>query len=550
MELSTTAAAFLPEFDKDRVYLDFYDLKEVPFSITPDPEFIFLSHTHQVVIDKILYGIKTRMGFIILSGEVGTGKTTICRSILDSLDGSAETVYIINPSLSGKEIISGILDDLGINCPPDSSKKDLIALLNRFLLSHSDADAGPVVIIIDDAQTISIEALEDLRLLSNLETDKNKLLQVVLVGQPELLDLVSRPEMRQLKQRVSINCHLEYLAKTEVEGYLLRRLFVAGDKGRIRFTPGAVKLIFNASNGTPRLINKICDYALTAGYIENDFTIGSTHVKKALKELGELDFKNDNYLIKKSDQTGNKVNRSTFFLISIVLILTGFLLIQNFYNPIPAPNKNKVEAAAESNRRLTNKITDEKPDAITGEKKEVYRQEADGLMPGTDGKTEGTALQPESIIDNEKLSLYPYALQLGSFKTLDRTIKAVSIYKNKGIEANWQLVDAGKRGKWYRLFTGRFKKKGDAVEYKARLKLYKSIVKFAPWTVSAWQGSSVEDLDKALTLLRENLYNAHIVKKSDPAYSLQVGIFSTRKKTEEVVRELSNTGLFAVAVPR
>ena len=521
MELSATATAFLPEFDKDRVYLDFYDLKEVPFSITPDPEFIFLSHTHQVVIDKILYGIKTRMGFIILSGEVGTGKTTICRSILDSLDGSAETVYIINPSLSGKEIIFGILDDLGINCPPDSSKKDLIALLNRFLLSHSDADAGPVVIIIDDAQTISIEALEDLRLLSNLETDKNKLLQVVLVGQPELLDLVSRPEMRQLKQRVSINCHLEYLAKTEVEGYLLRRLFVAGDKGRIRFTPGAVKLIFNASNGTPRLINKICDYALTAGYIENDFTIGSTHVKKALKELGELDFKNDNYLIKKSDQTGNKVNRSTFFLISIVLILTGFLLIQNFYNPILAPSKNKVEAAAESNRRLTNKITDEKPDAITGEK-----------------------------IGNEKLSLYPYALQLGSFKTLDRTIKAVSIYKNKGIEANWQLVDAGKRGKWYRLFTGRFKKKGDAVEYKARLKLYKSIVKFAPWTVSAWQGSSVEDLDKALTLLRENLYNAHIVKKSDPAYSLQVGIFSTRKKTEEVVRELSNTGLFAVAVPR
>ncbi len=539
MELSATAAAFLPEFDKDRVYLDFYNLKEIPFSITPDPEFIFLSHTHQVVIDKILYGIKTRMGFIILSGEVGTGKTTICRSILDSLDGSAETVYIINPSLSGKEIISGILDDLGINCPSDSSKKDLIDLLNRFLLSHSDADAGPIVVIIDDAQTISIEALEDLRLLSNLETDKNKLLQVVLVGQPELLDLVSLPEMRQLKQRVSINCHLEYLTKTEIEGYILRRLFVAGDKGRIRFSPRAIKLIFNASNGTPRLINKICDYALTAGYIENDFTIGSTHVKKALKELGELDFKNNNYLIKKSDQTGN---RSTFFLISGIVILTGFLLIQNFYNLILAPNKNKVETVAESNPHLT--------DIITGEKKKAYRQEADGLMPGTNIKTEETALQPESIIDNEKLPLYPYALQLGSFKTLDGTIKAVSIYKNKGIEANWQLVDAGRRGKWYRLFTGRFKKKGDAAEYKASLKLYKSIVKFAPWTVSAWQGSSVEDLDKALTLLRENLYNAHIVKKSDSAYSLQVGIFSTRKKTEELVRELSNTGLFAVAVPR
>ena len=162
----------------ERVYLDYYSFREAPFSITPDPEFLFLSSTHGSVINKILYGINSRMGFILLIGEVGTGKTTICRSILDNLEGKAETVYIINPSLSGRELISSILDDLGIPTPPETSKKELIACLNQFLLSAEER--GPVVIIIDDAQTIPLDALEDLRLLSNLETDKDKLLQMVL----------------------------------------------------------------------------------------------------------------------------------------------------------------------------------------------------------------------------------------------------------------------------------------------------------------------------------------------------------------------------------
>ncbi|MCG7852106.1 MAG: AAA family ATPase, partial [Methanosarcinaceae archaeon] len=202
---------------ENRVYLDFYDLKEPPFSITPDPAFLFLSNTHQSVIDKILHGIKSRMGFILLTGEVGTGKTTICRSILDSLYGEAETAYIINPSLSGRELISNILDDFGIKYPPDSSKKVLIEHLNLFLLSI--ADTKPVVLIIDDAQTMSIAALEDLRLLSNLETDKAKLLQMVLVGQPELLDFISVPQMRQLRQRVAIHCNLEYITREEIDRY-------------------------------------------------------------------------------------------------------------------------------------------------------------------------------------------------------------------------------------------------------------------------------------------------------------------------------------------
>jgi general secretion pathway protein A len=194
---------------KSRVYIDFYKLKEPPFSITPDPEFLFLSQTHQSVIERVLYSMDTRMGFILLSGEVGTGKTTICRSIIDTLSAKAEIVYIINPSLSGRALIASILDDLGIPYVADASKKDLIDQLNNFLL-YRDCSNRPVVIIIDDAQTMPLEVLEDLRLLSNLETDKEKMLQMLIVGQPELEDNLSRPEMRQLRQRIFVNCRLEH----------------------------------------------------------------------------------------------------------------------------------------------------------------------------------------------------------------------------------------------------------------------------------------------------------------------------------------------------
>ena len=269
---------------KDRLYLDFFDLREAPFSITPDPDFLFFSNTHKNVIDKTLYGISNRSGFILLTGEVGTGKTTLCRSILDRLDGKADMVYIINPSVSGTELLSCILDDLGVEYTPEASKKELIDHLTSFALTASAI--RPVVIIVDDAQTMPIDALEDLRLLSNLETDKEKLLQVVLVGQPELMDLISRPEIRQLRQRVVITCQLDLLSPSEIEGYIDRRLFVAGNKGQIRFTRKAKALVARASGGIPRLINIICDYALTAAYISNTFTIGPKHVKCAEREIG------------------------------------------------------------------------------------------------------------------------------------------------------------------------------------------------------------------------------------------------------------------------
>jgi len=270
----------------DRVYLNLYQLQEPPFAITPDPEYLYLSRTHQQTLEKILYGIKAHLGFMLLTGEVGTGKTTLCRHVLDTLGAAVRTVYLINPSLSGTELLGCILDDLGIVHAPGATKKELIEGLNRFLLSAEND--RPVVIIIDDAQTMPVETLEDLRLLSNLETDKIKLLQILLVGQPELVEMIGRTELRQLRQRIALHSRIELLDRTDTGEYISRRLYASGNRGRLRFDAAAVDLVHRHSGGIPRLMNRICDYALMAGYVDNQFTIGRSQVLRALAETDGL----------------------------------------------------------------------------------------------------------------------------------------------------------------------------------------------------------------------------------------------------------------------
>jgi type II secretory pathway predicted ATPase ExeA/cell division septation protein DedD len=508
---------------ENRVYLDFYDLKEPPFSITPDPAFLFLSHTHQSVIDKILHGIRSRMGFTLLTGEVGTGKTTLCRSILDSLDGEAETAYIINPSLSGRELISNILDDFGIKYSPDSSKKVLIEHLNHFLLSI--AHTKPVVLIIDDAQTMSIEALEDLRLLSNLETDRAKLLQMVLVGQPELLDFISVPQMRQLRQRVAIQCHLEYLTREEVEGYIPRRLLIAGDKGHVRFTPRAIIKIFKASDGVPRLINKICDYSLTAGYVAEDFTIGPRYVKKALNEIGDLDLKEDFASVGKSWR--NKVMNKRLALVSasattllIILFSLNYLLVF----PMCKYEKDIDLRSALPKETVTVKI-------------ESLKQEFNESIPKETPYTENSVPSP-------------FALQLGSFKSLEGVVRAVSFYKEREVEAHWHQLDLGAKGKWYRLFTGQFGTKEEAQKFKADYGLLKSIVLFAPWSVLIDQTGSSEDADHIRSVLRNNHYDSYLAKCEDGSHKVLTGIFIKQERAEKLAQEISDLGILARVISR
>lgn len=266
------------------MYEEFYGLKEKPFNLTPDPRFFFLSENHRGAFEHLLYGIKEKEGFILITGEVGAGKTTLCRALLNKLESQAtDTALVLNPMFSGQELLQCILGDFGI---PSSgtAKKDLLDGLNRFLLNQQAAGRSSVLII-DEAQNLPLPVLEELRILSNLETEKEKLLQIILMGQIELKEKLSLPRLRQLNQRISVRYHLQPLAREEVPRYIQHRLTVAGSTGDLHFTPGALREIYRYSQGIPRLINLACDRALLAGYAEQTREIQRQVVSRGLKSL-------------------------------------------------------------------------------------------------------------------------------------------------------------------------------------------------------------------------------------------------------------------------
>jgi type II secretory pathway predicted ATPase ExeA/cell division septation protein DedD len=446
---------------RERVYLDFYNLNEAPFSITPDPEYLFYSVTHQNAINKLLYGINSRMGFLLLVGEVGTGKTTICRSLLDNLEDKASTVYIINPSLSGSELISSILDDLGITCPKGASKKELIDALNSFFLAADDGK--PVVIIIDDAQTMHIDSLEDMRLLSNLETDKEKLLQILLVGQPELLTQLSRPEIRQLKQRVALTCRLDFLSKTEVEGYISRRLFISGDKGHIRFKSDAIRRIFSISKGIPRLINRICDYALTAGYVADTHEISQGHVNKAVKELKGLG-ENDT-----GAMTSVSGKRKWLLIIALLsLVYSGIVVAVWYLVPRYLPSPPIAESAPD---------TKPMPFPVAMAKQQASQLGApleDNMAKVTPENEAPPPVETAATSPDEQKKTY--IIRVASFRTLQRVEKATAQLRKNGIQSYSKFVDLGEKGQWYGLYTGSFKTLEEAKQFRADQNLYDAVI--------------------------------------------------------------------------
>ena len=266
------------------MYLEFYGLKEEPFSITPDPRYIYFSPRHREAFDLLTYAISHRRGFIELSGEVGSGKTTLCRAVLSTLPSHVHTALVLNPSLTETQLLRAILNDLGLTVK-GRDRLSYIEQLNSYLLFM--AKEGMIVaVFIDEAQDLTPSVMEQIRLLSNLETDQHKLLQIVLSGQPELRELLNRHELRQLKQRISVRCHLLPLDLDETSEYVAHRLRVAGANSEaIKFTPEAVQMIFNHTKGTPRLINTVCDRAMLAGYVASVRIIGTDEVRRAASEV-------------------------------------------------------------------------------------------------------------------------------------------------------------------------------------------------------------------------------------------------------------------------
>jgi general secretion pathway protein A len=265
------------------MYLDFYGLKEYPFNVTSDPSFLYLSEQHREALASLQYGIEARKGFLEITGEIGAGKTTVCKALLGKLDGSCRTAFILHSDLSELQLIESILEDFGLT-PPRRSKIAMIRELNRFLLEELQHRTN-VVLILDEAQTLKVKTLETIRLLSNLETDKEKLMQIVLVGQPELRKKLASPKLTQLRQRISVRYHINPLPVDEVGKYIHHRLRVAGSRTGIEFEPGCYERIYHYSAGVPRLINLVCDRALLAGFSQGREVVGCDLIEQSMKEV-------------------------------------------------------------------------------------------------------------------------------------------------------------------------------------------------------------------------------------------------------------------------
>jgi general secretion pathway protein A len=267
------------------MYLQFYGLREIPFSLTPDPRFLYFTASHREVMANLHYGIQHGKGLIVTSGEVGTGKTTMLRAMLTRLDRSVVCSYIFNPGLKVDELYHHLAADFGLN--EYASKSDLLLKLGRFLMMRHSRGLR-TVLIVDEAHGLSRELLEEVRLLLNFETYTEKQLQIILVGQPELRRILNSPDLRQLKQRISLRCEIKPLKAEEVSGYIRARLKVAGASRLDLFTPDAVALIYRASEGIPRLINNICDNALLTGFALNAKRITAGIVSDVAESLDLL----------------------------------------------------------------------------------------------------------------------------------------------------------------------------------------------------------------------------------------------------------------------
>ena len=270
------------------VYREYYGLTEAPFDITPNPHFLFFSAKHREALNHLLYGVRERKGFVQLTGEVGAGKTTLCRAMMDQLGDKFATALILNPALDADLLMKAIAMEFGLNVH-GFDRLEIVAVMNEFLLKQLEADRT-AVLIVDEAQDLTNDLLEQVRLLSNLETDNRKLLQIVLMGQPELRDRLNHHDLRQLRQRITVRYHLRPLSRPEVRQYVQHRLEVSGAKGPPYFTTPALWRIHRYSGGVPRLINAVCDKCLLAGYVQQREWIDFGMVGLAIRELeGKMD---------------------------------------------------------------------------------------------------------------------------------------------------------------------------------------------------------------------------------------------------------------------
>jgi general secretion pathway protein A len=266
------------------MYTEYYGLVRAPFEMLPDPSFLYLGEAHREGLATLVYAVNSGKGFVMLTGEVGTGKTTLLHALLGQLDSTTNSAFIFNPRLDPLGFFRMLFEELGVG-PACDSKAEYLLALNRYLIEKLAANER-VLLIVDEAQNLSAELLEEIRLLSNLETPTSKLIQIMLVGQPELQELVDKPELRQLRQRIALRHQLRPFNQTEILEYVNERLAKAGYTGRGLFSKKAIRALFEVTEGSPRMINNVCDGALLLGYARVKMSIGPDEIWEVAQDLG------------------------------------------------------------------------------------------------------------------------------------------------------------------------------------------------------------------------------------------------------------------------
>lgn len=319
------------------MYNEYFGLKETPFSIAPDPRYLYMSEQHREALAHLVYGFNSNGGFVLLTGDVGTGKTTICRCLLEQIPENSTIAFILNPKLTVEELLATICDEFGIKYSKGSSSiKEYVDLINAFLLdTHSRTVKA--VLIIDEAQNLSLDLLEQLRLLTNLETNQHKLLHIILLGQPELETRLSEPDLLQLSQRIIARYHLGPLSKKDISAYVNHRLSVAGIHKQL-FSESSINKLYQCSGGVPRLINVICDRALLGTYTQDQETVSKSTLSKAANEV----FGDKNVSSKSTPRSA-----IAWVLMAIVLIAFGLAIASNYFKSGPDNSMTGMEIKPE-----------------------------------------------------------------------------------------------------------------------------------------------------------------------------------------------------------
>ena len=386
------------------MYNKFFGFREGPFQLVPNPAYLFLSRSHEETMANLNYAIYQGEGFVEITGEVGTGKTTLCRAFLEKIENEAEVAYIFNPKLDSIQLLKAINDEFGISSDKNTIK-DLIDVLNIFLMKKK-ASGKNVVLIIDEAQNLSYEVLEQLRLLSNLETNQSKLLQIIMVGQPELKDMLDSHELRQLGQRINVSSHLLPLTAKETIEYIQHRIHIASRKPGTKFTRFAFYFIYKFSRGIPRLINIVCDRSLLTAYSLDQHQITAGIVRSAIRELTGRGF----------------VKHYSFWegknSLLVILLLCIALLVVTFYRP---GSDNISESVATQENRITGKS------GANIVKKKILR-------PPTSKEKQPAILKKSSL--NQK----PYSRQIDNLGAYLKAMQSHSS-RNMAMKAAFSLWD-------------------------------------------------------------------------------------------------------------